>query len=239
MSTHAPSGVFLTAAQYPMGSVDHNVLTSPTTDTWIFPSLAITTLRQRSPRCPHFCVEKFMQFQSPDAPKWDCRAEALHTSHLANCLPKILDQLPSNSRAGAPLLECKFEPRVQPTELLFCSPPGGLGGRIPWMREEFISWLTQRSTPPLPPEHLPVPGPPEPGTTFTGSELIMSFYELWGPRRTRINVKCACQPRSPGECYTLTKLKAAATPGKEPKAAHLAVWASPVNNKITFQVSHS
>lgn len=54
-------------------------------------------------------------------------------------------------------------------------------------------------------------GPPEPGTTFTGSELIMSFYELWGRRGTRINVKHACQPRSLGECHTLTKLKAAAT----------------------------
>lgn len=57
-------------------------------------------------------------------------------------------------------------------------------------------------------------GLPEPGTAFTGSELIMSFYELQGLHRTRISVKSACQPRSLGECHTLTELKAAATPGR-------------------------
>lgn len=54
---------------------------------------------------------------------------------------------------------------------------------------------------------------PGQGIAFTGSELIMSFYELQGLHGTHINVKHACQPCSLGECHTLTKLKAAATLG--------------------------
>ena len=77
-------------------------------------------------------------------------------------------------------------------------------------------FLGSRGRPPLqsPGTRLRNSGPPEPGTTLTGSELIMSFYELWGPRGTRFNVKRAHQPRSPGECHTLTKLKAAAESGR-------------------------
>lgn len=72
----------------------------------------------------------------------------------------------------------------------------------------------QMSTALLPRASQRHPGLPELGTAFTGSELIISFYELRGPRGSRINVKHARQPRRLGECHTLTKLKAAVTPGR-------------------------
>lgn len=133
-----------------------------------------------------------------------------------NCHPQMLDQSPSHSRAeGAPFPGRKLEPRVPSTEGLFWSPLSSLGGQVPWTKGG-ADFLGSHRWPLL---HclgasLRNSGPPEPGTTFTGSELIMSFYELWGPRGTRINVKRACQPRSLGECHTLTKLKAVATPGR-------------------------
>lgn len=55
--------------------------------------------------------------------------------------------------------------------------------KFPGQKEEWISWL--RRWPLLHCRgHLRgtlAHGSQEPGTTCTGSELIMSFYELWGP----------------------------------------------------------
>lgn len=115
-----------------------------------------------------------------------------------------------------PFLGCKFAPRaLLPAELSFWSPSRSLEGRVPQTKGG-IYFLAPTRWPLLRclGTCLRNSDPPEPGTTFMGSELIMSFYELWGPRGTRINVKRAHQPRSLGECHTLTKLKAAATSGR-------------------------
>lgn len=53
--------------------------------------------------------------------------------------------------------------------------PVGWEAKSPGQREELVSWLSPLSCPGPP---LRNSSPPEPGTTFTGPEPIMSFYEL-------------------------------------------------------------
>lgn len=144
-------------------------------------------------------------------------SEEMWTNHLPKMLGKPPSQSSTHRRAEQALfLECKLEARVLSAEGLFRSPPSHLGRGVSWTKGGVDDFLVQAAGCCFAAQgaSLRNSGPPEPGTTFTGSELIMSFYELWGPRGTRINVKHACQPRSLGECHTLTKLKATATRGR-------------------------
>lgn len=95
-------------------------------------------------------------------------------------------RIDSPQRAGqkeSPFLGCKFTLwALLPAELSFWSPSGSLESQVPWTKGD-VYLLAPTRRPPL---HclgtcLKNSGPPEPGTTFMGSEVIMSFYELWGP----------------------------------------------------------
>lgn len=167
-----------------------------------------------------FCLQPPHPCNGPHSPAWGVRAvprpgsgrlgrdSARSTSAYTQtgCLPKVPGHLPSHGRGeGAPLLGCKLESRVLSTKGFSGHPPAAWEDKPPGQKGEVISGLLQMARLPRPRAISEELGLTWPATALIGSRRIMSFYELWGPRGTRMNVKRACQPRSPGACHTLTK----------------------------------